>query len=55
MIDEKSLAQVISVRPNNIIVEVSNLEDFKIPNEGYKVYKGNSTSFSDLKYTIRKK
>ena len=37
MIDEKSLAQVISVRPNNIIVEVSNLEDFKIPNESLKV------------------
>ncbi|WP_200024976.1 anti-phage-associated helicase HerA [Acinetobacter sp. TGL-Y2] len=31
------LAEVISVRPNKIVVQVTNLEDFKIPNESLKV------------------
>ncbi len=37
MEDKKCLAQVISVRPNKIIVQVADLDDFKLPNEHLKV------------------
>lgn len=37
MEDKKCLAQVISVRPNKIIVQVADLDDFKLPNEYLKV------------------
>lgn len=37
MKDEKCLAEVISVRPNKILVQVTNLEDFKLPEEHLKV------------------
>lgn len=37
MSDTGCLAEVISVKPNKIIVQVTNLEDFKLPNESLKV------------------
>lgn len=37
MEDKKCLAEVISVRPNKILVQVTNLEDFKLPEEHLKV------------------
>ena len=37
MSDTGCLAEVISVKPNKITVQVTNLEDFKLPNESLKV------------------